>query len=102
MYCAMVIPFSKKYDAISNFSVGRNRKLQGLANVMAKLWETCAIAKIAIKRGVANTCNDRMAEELKVCFVIIPQLVAAEVMSGCLVIRTGKELLLLVLTEIIH
>lgn len=40
--------------------------MQGLANAMVKLWETSAIAKIAIKRGVVNTCNDRMAEELKV------------------------------------
>lgn len=33
---------------------------------MVKLWEKSAIAKIAIKRGVQNTCNERMAEELKV------------------------------------
>lgn len=33
---------------------------------MVQLWESSAIAKIAIKRGVPNTCNDRMAEELKV------------------------------------
>jgi len=32
---------------------------------MVKLWEKSAIAKIAIKRGVPNTCNDRMAEEIK-------------------------------------
>lgn len=31
-----------------------------------KMWEKCAITKIAIKRGVQNTCNERMAEELKV------------------------------------
>ncbi|KAI4376531.1 hypothetical protein MLD38_014281 [Melastoma candidum] len=49
-----------------HFALGRNRKLQGLANAMVKLWETSAIAKIAIKRGVVNTCNDRMAEELKI------------------------------------
>ncbi|KAK3429864.1 hypothetical protein EUGRSUZ_E01353 [Eucalyptus grandis] len=35
------------------------------AEAMVKLWESSAIAKIAIKRGVLNTCNDRMAEELK-------------------------------------
>lgn len=46
--------------------IGRNRNLQGLAVAMAKLWEQSAIAKIAIKRGVHNTCNERMAEELKV------------------------------------
>lgn len=45
---------------------GRNRQLQGLANAMVKLWGKCAIAKIAIKRGVENTRNERMAEELKV------------------------------------
>lgn len=46
--------------------LGRNRELQGLAMAMIKLWESSAIAKIAIKRGVLNTCNERMAEELKV------------------------------------
>ena len=45
---------------------GRSRELQGLARAMVKLWERCAIAKIAIKRGVLNTRNERMAEELKV------------------------------------
>ncbi|XP_056176920.1 CRM-domain containing factor CFM3, chloroplastic/mitochondrial [Syzygium oleosum] len=48
-----------------HFALGRNRRLQGLAKAMVKLWESSAIAKIAIKRGVPNTCNDRMAEELK-------------------------------------
>ncbi|XP_061361630.1 CRM-domain containing factor CFM3, chloroplastic/mitochondrial [Gastrolobium bilobum] len=47
------------------FALGRNRELQGLASAMVKLWETSAIAKIAIKRGVPHTCNDRMAEELR-------------------------------------
>ena len=46
--------------------IGRNRQLQGLAMAMVKLWERSAIAKIAIKRGVQNTCNERMAQELKV------------------------------------
>ncbi|XP_019173427.1 PREDICTED: CRM-domain containing factor CFM3, chloroplastic/mitochondrial [Ipomoea nil] len=49
-----------------HFALGRNRELQGLAAAMVKLWERNAIAKIAIKRGVHNTCNERMAEELKV------------------------------------
>lgn len=49
-----------------HFALGRNRELQGLAMAMIKLWEKSAIAKIAIKRGVLNTCNERMAEELKV------------------------------------
>ncbi|GKV13996.1 hypothetical protein SLEP1_g24936 [Rubroshorea leprosula] len=48
-----------------HFALGRNRELQGLANAMVKLWERSAIAKIAIKRGVLNTRNERMAEELK-------------------------------------
>ena len=47
-------------------TAGRNRELQGLASAMMKLWETSAIAKIAIKRGVPHTCNERMAEELRV------------------------------------
>ncbi|XP_022749936.1 CRM-domain containing factor CFM3, chloroplastic/mitochondrial isoform X1 [Durio zibethinus] len=48
-----------------HFALGRNRELQGLAQAMVKLWERSAIAKIAIKRGVQNTRNERMAEELK-------------------------------------
>ncbi|GMN26824.1 hypothetical protein TIFTF001_047834 [Ficus carica] len=48
-----------------HFALGKNRELQGLAKAMVKLWEKSAIAKIAIKRGVQNTCNERMAEELK-------------------------------------
>ncbi|KAL6846322.1 hypothetical protein ACP4OV_023770 [Aristida adscensionis] len=48
-----------------HFALGRNREHQGLATAMVKLWEKSAIAKIAIKRGVPNTCNDRMAEEIK-------------------------------------
>ncbi|CAN6195690.1 unnamed protein product [Urochloa humidicola] len=48
-----------------HFALGRNREHQGLAAAIVKLWEKSAIAKIAIKRGVPNTCNDRMAEEIK-------------------------------------
>ncbi|KAL4284252.1 hypothetical protein GQ457_16G003410 [Hibiscus cannabinus] len=48
-----------------HFALGRNRELHGLAQAMVKLWERSAIAKIAIKRGVENTRNERMAEELK-------------------------------------
>ncbi|KAF5198440.1 Crm-domain containing factor cfm3b protein [Thalictrum thalictroides] len=48
-----------------HFALGRNRDLQGLALAMVKLWERNALAKIAIKRGVLNTRNERMAEELK-------------------------------------
>ncbi|MBA0729481.1 hypothetical protein Golax_025642, partial [Gossypium laxum] len=32
---------------------------------IVKLWERTAITKIAVKRGVENTRNERMAEELK-------------------------------------
>ncbi|CAN8230053.1 unnamed protein product [Cochlearia groenlandica] len=48
-----------------HFALGRSRELQGLAEAMVKLWAKSAIAKIAIKRGVENTRNERMAEELK-------------------------------------
>ncbi|CAH9083906.1 unnamed protein product [Cuscuta europaea] len=49
-----------------HFSLGRNRVLQGLAAAVVKLWERNIIVKIAIKRGVHNTCSERMAEELRV------------------------------------
>ncbi|GFP86868.1 chloroplastic group iia intron splicing facilitator crs1 chloroplastic [Phtheirospermum japonicum] len=49
-----------------HFALGRSRELQGLAKAMVKLWEKSTIAKIAIKRGVQNTSNERMAEELKI------------------------------------
>jgi RNA-binding protein YhbY len=48
-----------------HFALGRNREHQGLATAIVKLWEKSSIAKIAIKRGVPNTCNDRMAEEIR-------------------------------------
>lgn len=48
-----------------HFALGRNRKLQGLAAAIIKLWEKCEIAKIAVKRGAQNTNSELMAEELK-------------------------------------
>ncbi|MQL94518.1 hypothetical protein Taro_027172 [Colocasia esculenta] len=48
-----------------HFALGRSRMLQGLAQAIVKLWERSIIAKIAIKRGVLSTCNERMAEEIK-------------------------------------
>ncbi|KAL8471446.1 hypothetical protein ACS0TY_028918 [Phlomoides rotata] len=48
-----------------HFALGRNRKLQGLAAAIVKLWEKCEIAKIAIKRGSQNTNSELMAEEIK-------------------------------------
>ena len=47
------------------FSEGRNRKLQGLAGAILKLWEKSLIVKIAIKWGIPNTKNEQMANELK-------------------------------------
>lgn len=49
----------------THFVLGRNRKLQGLAAAILKLWEKCHIAKIAVKWGIPNTDNDQMANELK-------------------------------------
>ncbi|XP_024029575.1 chloroplastic group IIA intron splicing facilitator CRS1, chloroplastic [Morus notabilis] len=49
----------------THFVLGRNRKLQGLAAAILKLWEKCHIAKIAVKLGVPNTNNEQMAYELK-------------------------------------
>ncbi|EPS70138.1 hypothetical protein M569_04623, partial [Genlisea aurea] len=49
-----------------HFALGANRGLQGLAAAMVKLWEKSAVVVIAIKRGVLNTHNERMAEELKI------------------------------------
>ncbi|XP_011099540.1 chloroplastic group IIA intron splicing facilitator CRS1, chloroplastic isoform X1 [Sesamum indicum] len=49
----------------THFVLGRNRKLQGLAAAILKLWEKCHIAKIALKWGIPNTDNEQMANELK-------------------------------------
>ncbi|XP_057733671.1 chloroplastic group IIA intron splicing facilitator CRS1, chloroplastic-like [Arachis stenosperma] len=48
-----------------HFVLGRNRRLQGLAAAILKLWEKSLIAKIAIKFGIPNTDNELMANELK-------------------------------------
>ncbi|GAU50588.1 hypothetical protein TSUD_283190 [Trifolium subterraneum] len=48
-----------------HFALGRNRKLQGVSAAIIKLWERCEIVKIAVKRGVQNTSNKIMAEEIK-------------------------------------
>ncbi|KAH7556896.1 hypothetical protein JRO89_XS11G0008700 [Xanthoceras sorbifolium] len=45
---------------IVNF-LWRNRKLQGLAAAILKLWEKSLIAKIAVKWGVPNTNNELKA-----------------------------------------
>ncbi|CAK7344301.1 unnamed protein product [Dovyalis caffra] len=49
----------------THFVLGRNRRLQGLAASILKLWEKTIIAKIAVKWGVPNTNNEQMADELK-------------------------------------
>lgn len=48
-----------------HFALGRNRNHQGLAASIIKLWEKSVIAKIAVKRGIQNTNNLLMADELK-------------------------------------
>ncbi|KAL7202443.1 hypothetical protein ACSBR1_034004 [Camellia fascicularis] len=48
-----------------HFVLGRNRKLQGLAAAILKLWEKCHTVKIAVKFGIPNTNNAQMAYELK-------------------------------------
>ncbi|KNA17943.1 hypothetical protein SOVF_075120 [Spinacia oleracea] len=48
-----------------HFALGRNRHHQGLAASIIKLWEKSLVAKIAVKRGVQNTNNELMSEELK-------------------------------------
>uniref|UniRef100_A0A2N9IVR1 CRM domain-containing protein n=1 Tax=Fagus sylvatica TaxID=28930 RepID=A0A2N9IVR1_FAGSY len=50
---------------------GRNRKLQGLAVAILKLWEKSLIVKIALKLGVPNTKNEEMAFELKARGVLL-------------------------------
>ncbi|KAJ6684348.1 CHLOROPLASTIC GROUP IIA INTRON SPLICING FACILITATOR CRS1 CHLOROPLASTIC [Salix viminalis] len=49
----------------THFVLGRNRRLQGLAAAILKLWEKTIIAKIAVKWGALNTSNEQMADELK-------------------------------------
>ncbi|KAL6568147.1 hypothetical protein OROHE_003831 [Orobanche hederae] len=49
----------------SHFALGRNRNHQGLAISIVKLWEKSLLVKIAVKRGIQNTNNKLMAEELK-------------------------------------
>lgn len=48
-----------------HFALGRNRNHQGLASAILKVWEKSSVVKIAVKRGIQNTNNKIMAEELK-------------------------------------
>ncbi|WMV32850.1 hypothetical protein MTR67_026235 [Solanum verrucosum] len=49
-----------------HFVLGRNRKLQGLAAAIVKLWDKCEIAKVSFKRGFQKINSELMAEELKI------------------------------------
>ncbi|KAM0933215.1 putative RNA-binding, CRM domain, YhbY-like superfamily [Dioscorea sansibarensis] len=49
----------------THFALGRNRNHHGLATAILKLWEKSLVVKIAVKRGIQNTNNKIMAEELK-------------------------------------
>ncbi|XP_077243921.1 CRS1 / YhbY (CRM) domain-containing protein [Tasmannia lanceolata] len=48
-----------------HFALGRNRHHHGLASAIVKLWHKSTVVKIAVKRGIQNTNNKLMAEELK-------------------------------------
>ncbi|KAB1212518.1 Chloroplastic group IIA intron splicing facilitator CRS1, chloroplastic [Morella rubra] len=48
-----------------HFALGRNRNHQGLASAIIKLWEKSLVVKLAVKRGIQNTNNKLMAEEIK-------------------------------------
>ncbi|KAK6925259.1 hypothetical protein RJ641_009585 [Dillenia turbinata] len=48
-----------------HFALVRNRNHQGLAAALLKLWEKSLVVKIAVKRGIQNTNNKLMADELK-------------------------------------
>ncbi|XP_049396994.1 CRM-domain containing factor CFM3, chloroplastic/mitochondrial isoform X2 [Solanum stenotomum] len=48
-----------------HFALGKNRNHQGLAAAIVKLWEKSLVVKIAVKRGIQNTNNKLMSEELK-------------------------------------
>lgn len=42
-----------------------------MAAAILKLWEKSLVVKIAVKRGIQNTNNKLMAEELKVCALLL-------------------------------
>lgn len=68
--CGDLFSYSRLFnDLFFLFSEGRNRKLQGLAAAILKLWEKSIIAKIAVKWGIPNTNNEQMANELKASLI---------------------------------
>ncbi|KAJ0042461.1 hypothetical protein Pint_18749 [Pistacia integerrima] len=79
----------------THFVLGRNRRLQGLAAAILKLWEKSLIAKIAVKWGIPNTDNEQMADELKarVAWCGLPDLKAQPCLSMCLTFATMLVLL---------
>lgn len=78
---------------------GRNRKLQGLAAAILKLWEKSLIAKIAVKLGIPNTDNEQMAYELKASFRENVQIGDENTISKILLFQIRKTLLMNNLTE---
>lgn len=64
-----VIVYIRLINTFSLYHEGRNRGLQGLASAILKQWEKSLIAKIAVKYGIPNTDNEKMANELKVSLV---------------------------------
>ncbi|XP_073151175.1 CRM-domain containing factor CFM3, chloroplastic/mitochondrial isoform X2 [Henckelia pumila] len=63
---AEMTTFRKSAKALPcHFALGRNRNHQGLAAAILKLWDKSSVVKIAVKRGIQNTNNKIMAEELK-------------------------------------
>ncbi|GFS45071.1 CRM family member 2 [Actinidia rufa] len=73
-----------------HFELGRNRKLQGLAATIVKLWAKCEISRIAVKRGVQNTRSELMTEELKDFVFVISGLMGREDVR----VDRGKDFLL--------
>ncbi|XP_047045366.1 chloroplastic group IIA intron splicing facilitator CRS1, chloroplastic-like [Lolium rigidum] len=57
--CKLARPLS------THFALGRTTKLHGLAAAILKLWKKSLIAKIAVKVGIQNTSNEKMAWNLK-------------------------------------
>ena len=58
------------HPTLFSFGKGRNRHHQGLAVAILKIWEKSLVVKIAVKRGIQNTNNKLMADELKVCCLL--------------------------------
>ncbi|RLN04188.1 chloroplastic group IIA intron splicing facilitator CRS1, chloroplastic [Panicum miliaceum] len=69
----------------THFALGRNRRLQGLAAAILKLWEKSLIAKIAVKVGIQNTNNEQRAWNLK----------AMQHLTGGTIILRNKDFIIL-------